>query len=116
VRKILLIEDDTALVEVITEKLEESGYRVFSTDRMDMALALFAENEIDLVVTDFHIRQGSGRKLLHEIRKLRPTVPVVLITGTPFVGLEDFSIFGFNQVLLKPFSVSELLRAVSTYD
>jgi CheY-like chemotaxis protein len=84
---------------------------------MDSGLELFREHPIDLIITDFHIQQGSGRRLLGAVRKIHPTIPVFLITGTPFVNEEDFAVYNFDKVYLKPFScralISEAIKAVA---
>jgi DNA-binding NtrC family response regulator len=109
---LLLIDDDTRIVGLLSEKFGQAGFKVHCTDRMDLALDLFKRHPIGLVITDFHIQQGSGRKLVHEIKKIRPDTPVFLITGTPFVTEADFIIYGFDQIFLKPFSIESLISAV----
>jgi DNA-binding NtrC family response regulator len=114
-KTVLFVEDDAVVVEFLTRLLEERGFKVLHSDRMDSALAIFHGNAISAVITDFHIQQGSGRRLLYEIRKGNGQVPVFLITGTPFVKESDFANLGFTKVFLKPFPpddlVDELKRA-----
>jgi two-component system response regulator AtoC len=110
--RILLVEDDPQLIEALTISLRDAGFEVISGDRMDQAVELFNSASFDLVITDFHIAQGSGRRLLNEIRKTNKEVPIILITGTPYVDKNDFLIYGFSEVFLKPFRVSVLLAAI----
>ena len=111
-KNILLIDDNPEMVSSLTKKLVAQGLAVFSGDRMDTALRLFTEHRIDLIITDFHIAQGSGRRLAYEIRKLSAQVPIFLITGTPFVREEDFTHYGFKRVFLKPFLIRDLMNEV----
>src|SRR5688500_1509422 len=104
--RILLVEDDYQLVSLLTQLLNDGGLEVLHSDRMDKGLVLFRENPIQLVITDFHIVQGSGRRLLHEVRKIRWT-PVFLMTGTPFLDTEAVAAMPFDKVFIKPFTLEE---------
>jgi DNA-binding NtrC family response regulator len=109
---LLLIEDDEMLIELLKDRFEKEGLRVHCADRMDQALELFRLHSVGLVITDFHIQQGSGRKMVHEIKKIKPETPVFLMTGTPYVTEADFTIYGFDKIFLKPFSLPALLEEV----
>lgn len=110
--RLLLVEDDINLADVWITRFKMLNFEVHHSDRMDEALQLFKAHPIDVVVTDFHLQQGSGRKLLQEVRKINPEMPVFLMTGTPYVEKEDFSIYKFNDVFLKPFPSDQLIQAV----
>ena len=110
--RILLVEDDEQLVSVLTKHLTNQGFEVLWANRMDQALILFRGNPVDLVITDFHIQHGSGRRLLNEVKKLREGTPVFLITGTPGVDEDALSVMRFNKVFSKPFSAAALMKEV----
>jgi DNA-binding response OmpR family regulator len=111
-RYLLLVEDEPNLAELLKEAFEQIGYNVLSSDRMDSALVFFKKEIIEIIVTDFHIKQGSGRRLLYEVRKIDTVIPVFLMTGTPFVSEEDFRVYGFEKVFLKPFPLHAICDEV----
>lgn len=108
-KRILLVEDDPQVEEMVTFAFEKAGYEVHGVDRMDAALSLFKARQIDLILTDFHIQQGSGRRLLYEIRKFNSKVPVFLMTATPFIDESSLSIYSFSKVFLKPFLMEDIV-------
>ena len=110
--RILFVEDDAQVAEFCAKRLRDRGFEVLRADRMDFALELFHRQSFDLVITDFHLQQGSGRRLLNALRKESADLPVFLITGTPFVSEQALSTFRFDVVFLKPFSFRALLEEI----
>jgi PAS domain S-box-containing protein len=113
--RILLVEDEAAVAEVLQEALEECGYRVTATDRATKALHLLAAPAapFDLVLTDQRMPGMSGTQLIEAMRQHCPHLPVVLCTGhygesgdlTPQTS-------GAKAVLYKPVHPGALGRVV----
>jgi DNA-binding response OmpR family regulator len=106
---VLLVDDDESIIKSLTKALERSGFEVISSDRMTLALGLFESRHVDVVITDFHIQDGSGRQLLHKIRRQNLTIPIYLMTGTPYVDESALLVYGFSKVFLKPFLPQEII-------
>ena len=83
----LIVEDDAELREALADTLELAGCRVLAAAGAPEALALLAQNAVDVVVSDVNMSDMDGHELLRRIRTLHPQVPVVLITA--FATLED---------------------------
>ena len=108
-RHILLVEDDDDLLIVLTQVLEEHGYRVSTASRRDEARALLRRGDIDLIVTDSVLRGGNGDDLARAAAN--SNLPIVMISGAPdrIAKLSG----GTAPFLAKPFSAAELLRLIA---
>jgi CheY-like chemotaxis protein len=79
---ILCIEDEQPLLRVRIALLESVGYRVLGAQTANAAMALFVENEIDLVLSDHMLRGVSGAELSIFMKQVRPGVAIVLLSGS----------------------------------
>jgi two-component system, OmpR family, response regulator len=111
--RILLVDDDPAMQQMVVSYLEEHNMRAVSASgRQDMANQ-FAAAEPSLVILDLRLGDEDGLDLLREIRS-RSDVPVIITTGhrrdeiDRIVGLE----LGADDYVTKPFSPRELLARV----
>lgn len=111
---ILLVDDNTFGLAARKSVLEELGHRVKTFRSAEEALAEFQQAHFDLVITDFKMPGMNGIELIRQIRALRPSVPVILISGyAEALGLTEAST-GADAVIAKSANeVSHLTRAVS---
>jgi DNA-binding NtrC family response regulator len=87
--KILCLDDDPDLLYLHKIVLERAGYEVLSASNADDALELLHSNPIDMVITD-HVMPGrSGEQFIADMKKLRPNLPVLLLSGMPGGALES---------------------------
>ena len=116
--RILAIDDDPPLADMIKQMLSQLGYRVTARSSSLEALALFQSNPdgFDLVLTDMMMPQMTGTSLAGEIKRLRPDIPVVLCTGySEKVDENTASAYGITAYALKPLvkqQLAVLLRSV----
>ncbi len=114
--RLLLVEDDPALAELLEFRFKQQGYAVTVTPDGDEALLLAAEEVPDLVVLDWMVEGTSGIEVCRRLRKGKATahVPIVMLTAR---GAEDDKIRGLetgaDDYVTKPFSPRELLARVS---
>ena len=105
--RILVVEDEDALVVLLRYNLEAAGYQVTNTDRGDKA---------DLLLLDWMLPGLSGLELCRRLRQRPETqrLPIILLTAR---GAEDERVRGLatgaDDYIIKPFSVPELLARVS---
>ena len=113
--RILLVDDEPLVMEVIAEMLSRSGYRVHPVDGSLEALALFRRKpaEFDLVLTDMTMPKMTGDRLSHEIKSLRPDIPVILCSGysEKLAGKKAVDL-GLEGLLMKPVDQEELVKTV----
>jgi two-component system response regulator GlrR len=111
---ILLVDDDTDLLRLLTMRLEAANYRVSAATTAEEALAKIAIERPQLVVSDVQLPGLDGLKLFDEIRQRHPLLPVILITahGTIPDAVEATTrgVFGY---LTKPFEGKVLLDKIA---
>lgn len=112
-RLVLTIEDDPAIRRGILDALRFAGYGVLEAAHGDQGLAMAVSREYDLLLLDLVLPGCDGLEILRQVRRLRPTMPVIILTArgeeTDRVrGLRD----GADDYVVKPFSVKELLARV----
>lgn len=114
--KLLLVEDDTSLAELLEYRFEKEGYDVRVTADGDEAMVLAAEDIPDLVILDWMIEGVSGLEVCRRLRREKPTahVPIIMLTAREAEddrvrGLET----GADDYVTKPFSPRELLARVA---
>ncbi len=111
--RILVVEDEEELAEVLVEGLEEESYAVDLARTGDEADQLMEINPYDLVVLDWGIPEPTGIELLRRWRDSGSEVPVLMLTGRRDVGDRvDGLDTGADDYLTKPFSFDELFARV----
>ena len=114
--RVLLVEDDPALSELLEFRFRAEGYAVQVTPDGDEALLLASEEVPDLVVLDWMIEGTSGLEVCRRLRRDKATahVPIIMLTAR---GEEDDKIRGLetgaDDYLTKPFSPRELIARVA---
>ncbi|MEI6485773.1 MAG: phosphate regulon transcriptional regulator PhoB [Sphingomonadales bacterium] len=113
--KILLVEDDASLIELVTYNLEKEGFDVVRTGDGEEALTLAEEEKPDLVVLDWMIANLSGIEVCRRLRRAPTTanLPIVMLTARGdeadrIRGLET----GADDYMTKPFSPRELIARI----
>ncbi len=111
--RILTIEDDAAIRRGIVDSLRFAGYDVLEAGDGPEGLEMAVRREFDLLLLDLVLPRGDGLEILREVRRLRPTLPVIILTARGeeadrVRGLQD----GADDYVVKPFSVKELLARV----
>jgi putative two-component system response regulator len=110
--RVLVIDDEAVIRDLMLEILERAGYKVIGAATADRALGLL--EDVTVVVSDIVMPGLSGLDLLDEVRKRRPSMPVVLVTGAgTYENLSDAVARGADGFVMKPFSHADLQRAVS---
>lgn len=106
-RHVLVVDDETALADIIGAYLEASGYRVTVAYDGEQALALDERDPADAVITDFAMPGMNGRDLVAGLRRLRPNLPAIMVSG--YVGMQPLDIQPL-LLLNKPVSLAMLAR------
>lgn len=113
--RILLVDDEAVLVELIKEMLENLGYKITARTSSLEALEAFKFNPdgFDLVITDQTMPNMTGINLIKEIRKIRENMPVILCTGfSGQINPENARLIGIREFLYKPISSKDISEAV----
>ena len=79
---ILVIDDYEPLLQMLAMKLEATGYQVIALSKpSDALLVATTGHDIDLVITDYTMPEMSGGELIAEIRRRRPEMPILILSG-----------------------------------
>jgi DNA-binding NtrC family response regulator len=112
--KLLLVDDQQEITQVLTEGVEPAGYECVSFQNPRKALQRFKREPFDAVITDLRMPDMDGIQMLRAVRELRPETPVVILTGYADVqnaiSAVNDGAFAFLQ---KPVKLSELLETLS---
>jgi nitrogen regulation protein NR(I) len=111
--RILLVEDDPAIVRTLSNVLTAEEYTVTVERRGDAGLARARQSDFDVVITDLKLPGLDGLQLVRELHAAKPRLPILLMTahGTTETAIEATQ-SGAYDYLVKPFEIPELLELV----
>ena len=109
---ILTVDDEPEVLKALGLTLEYFGHWVKGFIRGDEAIKAFKDGNYDLVITDLGMPEMSGWDLARAIKKIKPDMPVLLITGW-VVDLDEEQKKLVNGVIAKPFSRDSISSAIS---
>jgi two-component system, NtrC family, response regulator len=111
--KILLVEDDPAIVTTLRRVLAGEGHEVAVQASGDAGLHCARNNPFDVVITDLKLPGMNGLELVRQLHAARPRLPILMMTahGTTETAIEATQ-SGAYDYLLKPFEIPELLKMV----
>ncbi|MFD2640182.1 response regulator transcription factor [Piscibacillus salipiscarius] len=111
-KKILIVEDDKEISELVTSHLEQEHFTVMTAFDGEEALQLFQTTQIDLVLLDLMLPKLNGMEFLRKIRETS-VVPVLIISAKDSEFDKTLGLgFGADDYISKPFSVIELTARV----
>ncbi|MHC4414857.1 MAG: response regulator [Planctomycetota bacterium] len=113
--RVLVVDDEAHILHVLSLKLRNAGYEVFTSVDGEEAFELAAQELPDLVITDFQMPYMTGLELCRELAGHGPTahIPVLILTARGYaLDEEDLKIGNIKGVLSKPFSPRAVLEVV----
>jgi len=112
---ILVVDDDTALIEFVIEALQEAGYLGCAAYDGESALWAIETARPALVLLDFHMPGLTGLDVLKRLHRINLShVPIILMTGDA-TAMTQLPRTAFPEYLLKPFELDTLLACVARY-
>ena len=112
--RILVVDDEPAIREMLQVALEEDGYRCSTASGYESALRIISDQPFDLVLLDRVMPRHSGMELFRDVRNSHPDIAVVFITALPAPQvMKDVNGSGADDYLVKPVSLDELERVVA---
>lgn len=111
--KLLVVDDEIEIREVIKEYAEFDGHTVFEAEDGMKAIGLFKLHDFDLVIMDVMMPKLDGFSAIKEIKKMK-NVPVIILSarGEEYDKLHGFDL-GIDDYVTKPFSPKELMARVN---
>lgn len=111
---VLLVEDETAIRQLVRELFEETGFLCTAASDAGDALGLVDQAGCapDVLVTDFHLGSGrNGRELAQDMQRRLPGLPTIYVTGNPECIL-CHALQPQERLLAKPFGFTALLGTI----
>ncbi len=112
--KILIIDDNEDVREVMKEMIEILGHEVVCTENGEKGIEIYKKEKFDLVITDLTIPGGmSGDKIAQEILKINKNAKIIVASGySESVFISHYEQYGFCEVLKKPIRLDELKEKI----
>lgn len=115
-RNILIIEDDMALAEALTDVLDIEGYSSYVCNSGEDAVNVVSQRSFDCVLSDIQLPGINGLELLHLLKKKIPDVPIIMMTAFATVPDAVHAIrMGAGDYLLKPFESEKLISKINQF-
>lgn len=112
-KRILVVDDDVLIVDMIERYLEENGYAITTADNGEEALSFLKTRNFDVVLCDIHMDGKDGFAVLATCKALHPQIKVILCSGDViYATLSKAFACGADSFLAKPFLLSELLHQI----
>jgi len=113
---ILVVDDEEVVRLLFKDTLEELGHRVITTETAASALEVVKQQDLDLAFLDLKMPGMDGAELFHQIKAVKPRLPVTIITGYPDSDIMARALSqGPFGVMNKPFGESDIITAVHNF-
>jgi two-component system response regulator RegA len=111
---LLITDDDALFAQTLARQLTRRGYHCHLAGNAPEAVGLVTKQSIDAVITDLVMEGESGLQLVKQLHALKPTLPILVLTGYASVTTAVEAIkLGARQYLAKPASIDDILSALS---
>jgi DNA-binding response OmpR family regulator len=113
-KRVLLVDDDTEIIDSIRYALEAKGYQIFIARDGNQGLAMAESEDPDLVILDMMMPKRSGFLVLEKLRRTREVpVRVIMITANEGSRHKAYAeMLGVDDYIRKPFAMDKLVDAV----
>lgn len=113
-RKVLVIDDEQIVLDSVKKILTQENYEVTTSISSRKGLDLANQNDYDLVLSDIRMPEIGGMRVLRDIKRAKPTLPVVIITGYATVQSSVQAMkLGATDYIEKPFTPEELVKTAN---
>lgn len=114
--KILIVEDEQRLADILKKQLEEAGFLAETANDGYIGKQMSEKNNYNLIILDINLPLINGYDLCREIRKTNKDIPIIMLTafGTPENKISGFE-YGADDYVVKPFDFRELLARINVF-
>ena len=111
--RILVAEDDHAIRTLITTKLKQENYTIYTAENGEEALSVMEKHQVDLLISDIMMPVMDGYSLVKALRETQHTLPILMITAkSQLESLEEAFTLGVDDYMVKPIRLEELALRV----
>lgn len=114
-RKLLIVDDETGIVEEVKSFFEEEGYEVRTADTAKDGMEVLAAFQPDIMMLDMKLPDASGLQVLRFSKENYPTVKVIVNTGyVDQIVIDEAEKIGRDAFLQKPFDLERLRTEIDS--
>lgn len=111
---LLIVDDEPEVLDLLVRTLGDHHFRCLSASGLQQAKVSVETEDLELVISDLALSDGSGLDLLKFIRCARPSLPVIIVTGFPSISVAEEALrLGAFDLIEKPFDVAVLVEVVN---
>lgn len=111
--RILVAEDDHAIRTLITTKLKQENYTIYTAENGEEALSVMEKHQVDLLISDIMMPVMDGYSLVKALRETKYILPILMITAkSQLESLEEAFTLGVDDYMVKPIRLEELALRV----
>jgi DNA-binding response OmpR family regulator len=113
-KRILIVDNDPDILEVMEEALNYEGFEVFTLKHTDNIFSSLDQFKVDILLIDYILDGINGGELCHQVKSSDNTMqlPVIIMSAYPRV-LKSLGYYGCDMFLPKPFDLNELVNNIS---
>jgi CheY-like chemotaxis protein len=112
--KILVVDDNSVVRDVVSRMLSLLGHEVSSADSGEKGLSIFLGNLFDIVLSDYEMPGMDGVALACSVKKSAPRTQVVIMTGAGSEAVFSRKSTAVDQVISKPFTLAEIDETIQS--
>ena len=114
-KKVLVIDDDEAVLDVMKEALTYEGFEVKIADRADDVQSMINTYQPDLLLIDYILKGINGGEICHQIKDngREKKLPVIIVSAYPKV-LTSLGDYGCDKFIAKPFDLDDLVGSIKS--
>ncbi|MGA2962411.1 MAG: sigma-54 dependent transcriptional regulator [Candidatus Korobacteraceae bacterium] len=113
-KRILVVDDDELIREVLSAALQSQGYDVSEAARLDTGLKIFSTESCDAAIVDYLLPDGTALQLIPRLKAIDPITPVLVMTGHGTIDLAVEAIkLGADHFITKPVELDVLFKLLS---
>ena len=113
-KRVIVIDDEAIVLESVRKILSQEGFDVLTANSGGAGISHAISEDFDIVITDIRMPDIDGFKVIRDIRKFKPGIPIVIITGYASVRSAVQAMkLGAAQYLEKPFTPEQLMETVN---
>lgn len=114
--KILVVEDEFYIRELIKKNLQKEGYEIICAEDGEIGYETFENNHIDLIISDIMMPKVDGITLVKRIRNFNKDIPIIMLTALDtFLDKEKGFTSGADDYIVKPVDMNELILRVKAH-
>lgn len=115
-KRVLVIDDDWQMREMMHQVLARAGYEVAEAPNGEVGMNIHRQDPVDLVITDLIMPEKEGIETIRELRRDYPKLKIIAISGGGRAGADGYlsvaKTIGADRTMSKPFDLKKILAAV----